>query len=158
MAHGYRITYSLSPECTTMLAITEHLTIPENELTYTTSRSSGPGGQHVNKVSSRVTLLFNVTASPSLSEDQKRLIRTRLATRVSREGILRVVSQAHRSQAANREEATQRFIALLRSAVTRKPRRKKTTPPAAATQRRLDTKKQRSQVKQRRAKPTEWDA
>ena len=137
-----------------MPVITEHLTIPDNELTYTTSRSSGPGGQHVNKVSSRVTLVFDVTASPSLSENQKRMIRTRLATRVNREGKLRVVSQAHRSQAANREEAVQRFAALIRSALTRQPPRHKTKVPAAARQRRLESKKQRSQVKQRRVKPT----
>ena len=140
-----------------MPVITEHLTIPDHELTYTTSRSSGPGGQHVNKVSSRVTLIFDVTASPSLSENQKRLILTRLATRVNREGKLRVVSQAHRSQAANREEAVQRFAALIRSALRRQPTRHKTKVPAAARQRRLDTKRQRSQVKQRRAKPALQD-
>ncbi len=140
-----------------MPVITEQLTIPDSELTYTTSRSSGPGGQHVNKVSSRVTLLFDVTASPSLSEDQKRRILTRLTTRVNREGVLRVVSQAHRSQAANREEAAQRFAALIRSALTRQPPRRKTKVPAAARRRRLESKKQRGQVKQYRSKPSVRD-
>jgi ribosome-associated protein len=140
-----------------MPVINEQLTIPDSELTYTTSRSSGPGGQHVNKVSSRVTLLFDVTASPSLSEGQKRRILTRLATRVNREGVLRVVSQAHRSQAANREEAAQRFAALIRSALTRQPPRRKTKVPTAVRQRRLESKKQRGQVKQYRSKPSVRD-
>jgi ribosome-associated protein len=111
----------------------------------------------VNKVSSRVTLLFDVTASPSLSEEQKRRILTRLATRVNREGVLRVVSQAHRSQAANREEAAQRFAELIQSALRRQPPRRQTKAPAAAHQRRIESKKQRSQVKQLRTKPTVRD-
>src|SRR5262245_37131442 len=81
-----------------MIDITDYLAIPESELTFTTSRSSGPGGQHVNKTSSRVILRFNVAASPSLSETQKHRLLTRLATRVSKDGVLRVVSQKYRSQ------------------------------------------------------------
>lgn len=140
-----------------MIAITDQLTIPESELTYTTSRSGGPGGQHVNKVSSRVTLRFNVTESPSLSDEQKRLILSRLATRVNKAGVLQVVSQKHRSQTANRDTAVERFIALLRDALARVPRREKTAMPRVARKRRLDEKRQRSQLKQGRAKRATWD-
>ncbi|MDH3603587.1 MAG: alternative ribosome rescue aminoacyl-tRNA hydrolase ArfB [Candidatus Tectomicrobia bacterium] len=133
-----------------MIHITDQLTIPEHELWFTTARSGGPGGQHVNKVNSRVTLWFDVVSSPSLSEIQKHSIRTRLATRVNRDGILRVVSQQHRSQTANRDTAIERFTALLRDALTEAPTRHKTRVTAAAKRRRLDEKKRRSQIKQRR--------
>ncbi len=134
-----------------MIEVMAHLAIPESELTFTASRSSGPGGQHVNKVSSRVTLLFNVAASPSLSDEQKHRILTRLATRISKDGVLRVISQRHRSQMANRQAAVERFVALLREAHTPVPRRKKTTVSAAAKQRRLEEKKRRSRLKRQRA-------
>ena len=141
-----------------MIEITEHLSIPTSEISYATSRSGGPGGQHVNKVSSRVTLLFHVAASPSLSEAQKRLILSRLATRVNQAGVLRVVSQQHRSQATNREVALTRFVTLLRQALKRTPRRAKTAIPAAVKRRRLDDKRHRGQMKQQRTKPDASEA
>ena len=134
-----------------MIDITDHLAIPENEVTFTASRSSGPGGQHVNKVSSRMILRFNVAASPSLSAVQKRRILTHLATRVSKDGVLRVVSQKYRSQSANRQAAIARFVALMCAALTPVPPREQTAVPRAARQRRLEGKKRRSQLKQRRA-------
>jgi ribosome-associated protein len=141
-----------------MLAITDQLAIPDDELTFITSRSSGPGGQHVNKVSSRVTLKFNVRASPRLSAEQKQQILTRLATRIDKEGVLRVVSQKSRSQAMNRQAATERFVALLREALTPPQRREKTTVPLAVKRRRLEEKKRRSLLKQRRTTPVSEDA
>ncbi len=141
-----------------MITITDDLCIPESELTYTTARSGGPGGQHVNKVSSRVTLWFNVAESPHLSDEHKRLIRARLATRINRDGVLRVVSQRHRSQAVNRDAALDRFITLLREALSQAPPRKSTATPAAVKQRRLTEKKYRSQLKQQRGKPGPWEA
>jgi ribosome-associated protein len=96
-----------------VLTINETLTLSERELSYSTSRSSGPGGQNVNKIESRVTVLFDVTGSRTLSEEQKRLIFERLATRINREGVLRVISQKHRTQAANRDEARLRLATLL---------------------------------------------
>ena len=134
-----------------MIPINDSLSIPEPELWYTTSRSGGPGGQHVNKVSSRVTLWFDVTNSPSLSDTQKQLILARLATRINRDGVLRVVSQQHRSQSANREAAVERFTSLLQTALVRTPPRHKTRVPAAVKRRRLEDKKQRSQTKQQRS-------
>jgi ribosome-associated protein len=134
-----------------MLNITESLSIPESELSFTTSRSSGPGGQHVNKVSSRVVLHFNVAASPSLSDEDKRCLLTRLVTRISKDGVLRVVSQKYRSQTANRTAAVARFVALLQAALTPPPVRHKTTVSRATRQRRLEEKGRRSALKQQRS-------
>jgi ribosome-associated protein len=133
-----------------MVAILDNITIPEHELVFTASRSSGPGGQHVNKVNSRVTLQFNVAASTSLSEAQKQRLLTQLATRVSEAGILQVVSQASRSQAANRRTAMARLTALMRDTLTPTPTRKPTDVPSAAKQRRLKVKRHRSRLKQQR--------
>ena len=113
-----------------MINITDQITIPDSEVTFTTARSSGPGGQHVNKVSSRVTLHFNILTSQSLSADQKQRLLSRLRTRISKEGVLRVVAQKHRSQAANRQAAVGRFSALVQEALTpRQPRLQTQTPP-----------------------------
>ena len=135
-----------------MIRVTDTVFIREDELMFTASRSSGPGGQHVNKVSTRMTLLFNVAASPSLSAEQKQRICSRLSTRVSKEGVLRIISQRHRSQAANREATVERFVELLKGALTEQPERKKTTISKKARQRRLNEKKQQSLKKQHRAK------
>lgn len=140
-----------------MIAVTESLSIPEEELTFTASLSSGPGGQHVNKVSSRITLWFNVAGSPSLSEDQKALIAHRLANRIGKDGLLRVICQQSRSQAANRETAIERFVELLRAALKREKPRKKTRVSAAAKQRRLEDKKQRGFLKRERTRKVPLD-
>ena len=136
-----------------MIEINDNLSIPEHELWFTTARSGGPGGQHVNKVSSRVTLWFNVAESPSLSAFQKRRIMSRLASRINQAGELRVVSQQHRSQLANREAAVERFAALLRSALVQEKPRRQTTVPTAVKRQRVEDKKQRGQIKRQRAKP-----
>jgi len=130
-----------------MISITDRLAIPVEELTFTASRSSGPGGQNVNKLSTRVTLLFHVLRSPSLTEDQKQRILTKLKGRVSKDGVLRVSCQKGRSQAANRDGAVERFVELLRQALTRRPPRKRTAIPASARERRLEGKKRRGRVK-----------
>jgi ribosome-associated protein len=131
--------------------INDRLSIPDDELEFTASRSGGPGGQHVNKVSSRVTLWFDVAGSPSLTPDQKRRIRARLATRVSKDGVLRVVCQAHRSQAANRRESGGRFAELLRAALERRKKRRKTVVSAAARRRRVEDKRRRGRLKRQRS-------
>jgi ribosome-associated protein len=133
-----------------MPVITPKLSIPDDELTLTASRAGGPGGQHVNKVSSRVTLRFDVAASPSLTAAQKRRIAERLRTRMSGAGVLRVVSRKHRSQAANRAEAVQRFVDLLRGALKRRRRRARTAVPAAEKRRRLEDKRRRGRLKRDR--------
>ena len=139
-----------------MININDQLSIPQDELSFTASRSSGPGGQHVNKVSTRVTLRFDVANSPSLTLDQKELILARLATRISKEGVLRVVSQKTRSQAANRELALERFVRLLQEALEKRPERKPTKVPSAARQKRLADKRHRSQLKRERSWKEEY--
>jgi ribosome-associated protein len=134
-----------------MIAITGSLAIPVEELTFTASRSSGPGGQNVNKLSTRVTLQFDVLKSPSLTEDQKQRILVKLKSRISKDGVLRVSCQQSRSQAANRDGAVERFVELLRRALTRKRPRRRTAVPASARERRLTEKKRRSRVKAARA-------
>jgi ribosome-associated protein len=133
-----------------MIEIKEGICICEDELIFKASRSSGPGGQNVNKVNTKITLFFDVANCPGLSDTQKRRILRRLKTRADKNGVLRVVSQRHRTQKANRTAAQQRLVELLTAALTRKPIRKKTRVPASAVRRRLEEKKQRSRLKQQR--------
>jgi ribosome-associated protein len=140
-----------------MIDINEDLRIPDNEIEYTFSPSSKPGGQHVNKVSSRVTLIFDVAGSPTLSDDQRRRIRVRLQGRITKDGMLRVVSQRYRSQRANRDEARDRFAELLREALKRRRPRKQTTVPGEVRERRLREKKRRARIKEGRARVSEGD-
>ena len=125
--------------------------IPDEELDFTTSRSSGPGGQNVNKVSTRVTLLFDVDHSAALSDRQRELLHERLAGRINRSGVLRVTSQRHRTQSANREAALERFAGLLTEAFSEAPQRVPTRIPAQINEKRLDEKRRRARVKQTRA-------
>jgi ribosome-associated protein len=133
------------------LEIAGGLALPEEEISYVTSRSGGPGGQNVNKLETRVTLRFDLAASPSLSEEQKARLRERLATRITRAGVLHVTAQKHRSQGANREAALERFTELLREAMLEETPRKKTRIPRAVHRRRVDDKKRRGQRKQERS-------
>jgi ribosome-associated protein len=134
-----------------MIQITRRLSIPKEELKFRASRSSGPGGQNVNKVNTRVTLNFDVVNSPTLSDEQKRRVLRLLANRINRDGVLRIVSQRHRSQAANCTAAMERFAELIGVALRRVPRRRRTQIPLAAKQRRLDTKRHRGRLKQMRS-------
>ena len=133
-----------------MLPVDDNLVLPEYELTYRSSRSSGPGGQNVNKVETRVTLLFDVPGSAVLDEAQKELVRRRLATRINKEGVLRVISQRHRTQNANREAARTRLVELLADALRPRRQRRPTKTPKRARRRRLEDKKRRGELKRRR--------
>ena len=135
-----------------MIKINERTFIPADELIYKASRSSGPGGQNVNKVNTRVTVLFDVANTDYLSDEQKQRILSHLATRTSKEGVLRVVSQKYRTQKANREAAAERLEELLKEALEVKPVRKKTKVPYQKKQRRLEEKKRRSIIKDLRKK------
>ncbi|MBI2212987.1 MAG: aminoacyl-tRNA hydrolase [Acidobacteria bacterium] len=133
-----------------MIVIDEKLSIPEDELRFEASRSGGPGGQHVNTSSTRVTLVFDLEASRALDETAKSAIEKRLSTRISAEGLLRVSVQKHRSQRMNRDEAIERFASLLRAALEEQKPRRKTRPTAGAKARRVDEKKKRGGIKKMR--------
>ena len=139
-----------------MIAIVDGLEIPEHEVDFAVSRSGGPGGQNVNKVSTRVTLRFNVDASEVLSIDQRRLIRSRLATRINKEGILQVTSQRTRSQELNRADVQERFAELLRDALHKEPPRIPTRVSRAAKIKRVEEKKKRTKIKVARSRKG-WD-
>ncbi len=134
-----------------MIEITKDIFINEDKLVFKASRSSGPGGQNVNKVNTRVTLFFDVSGCETLSDMQKQRIFTRLSTRADKDGVIRVVSQKFRAQNANRRAAVERLQELLRAALKTKPVRKKTKVPEHARLRRLEEKKQRSILKRQRA-------
>lgn len=119
-------------------------------ITVHTSRSPGPGGQNVNKLNTRVTLLFDVVACTVLSDAQKTRIRESLKTRISRDGLLRIVSSRHRTQNRNRVATQTRLIELLTEATRQKRLRRPTKPTIASRHRRLAAKRQRGEVKQRR--------
>ena len=142
-----------------MLEIKKGIAIRQEEIVFKFSRSSGPGGQNVNKANTRVTLLFDVANAASFSDTQKKQILERLARRADRNGVIRVVSQQHRTQKDNREAAVKRLQGLLQGALKRKPVRKKTKMPEQAKHKRLKEKKQRSALKHQRTKKfsTDWD-
>ena len=134
-----------------MIPIDDTLAIPDEEVTFTTSRSGGPGGQNVNKLETRVTVRFDIARSPSLSDEQRARLAERLATRVTKDGILQVTSQRHRTQGANREAALLRFAELLASALREEAPRKPTRASRASRQRRLEAKRRLGRKKQERA-------
>jgi len=136
------------------LKITAGLEVPLSELRLKFSRSGGPGGQHVNRSATRVELLFDVAGSPSLSDDQRRRVLSRLGTYLSKDGMLRLVCQTHRSQKQNRDEVLGRFAALMRAALAPRRARRPTRPTAASRERRLAAKRHRSRLKRlRRFRP-----
>ena len=135
-----------------MIRIRDDIVISANALVFKFSRSAGPGGQNVNKLNTRVTLLFDVAGCESLTGAQKKRVLRHLATRANKNGVIRVVSQKHRTQKANREATIERLGELLRAALKTKPVRKKTKVPRWARERRLEEKKQRSILKRQRAR------
>lgn len=134
-----------------MIAITNEIYINEDEIIVKVSRSSGPGGQNVNKVNTRVTLFFDVAACEALSQMQRQRVLARLATRADKNGVLRVASQKFRTQSANRTAAMERLCRLLREALTPPPIRKRTRTPARAHEKRLEQKKCRGALKRLRS-------
>jgi ribosome-associated protein len=135
-----------------MIEITDKIFISEDELVFKTSRSSGPGGQNVNKVNTRVTLLFDVANCKSFNDEQKRRVLKHLATRADKSGVIRVTSQKYRTQQANRKAAVEKLCQLLLDGLKKAPVRIKTKVPYAAKLKRLEKKKHRSLLKQHRAK------
>jgi len=128
------------------------LRIPRSELEFRATRSSGPGGQHVNTSSTRVELWWNLERSAALSEPQRTLLRERLANRLDSEGWLRLVESGTRSQLRNREGVTERFAELLERAIRPRRARRATRVPAQEKRRRLEAKRQRAAVKRLRGR------
>ena len=124
-----------------------------NELSFTTSRSSGPGGQNVNKVNTKVTLKFDITHSQVLTEEEKHILSSKLASRLTNDGILILSSQDKRSQLQNKEEVVRKLDKLLAKALEKKKTRKATKPSKGAVQNRIKKKKQHSEKKKWRQKP-----
>ena len=129
------------------IRVTRSVSIDPGEVELRVSRSSGPGGQHANKAETRVEAVFDVEASPSLTETQRRRVIARAGA------VLRAVAQDERSQARNRELAVERLVAKLAAALRVERRRVPTKPTRAARERRLEEKKRRARLKRGRAAP-----
>ena len=125
----------------------------EREFIFTTSRSSGPGGQNVNKVNSKVELRFSIHQSIVLSDFEKHRLLNRISHNLISTGELVFVSQTYRSQQRNKEDAIERFFFYLAQTLTRKKRRKPTKPTRASVEKRLNKKRNLSQIKQKRKRP-----
>lgn len=133
-----------------LIPINARLAIPRAELELKATRSGGPGGQHVNTSSTRIELVWNVTSSPSLWEDERVRLLEKLAHRLDGEGQLRIVAQGERSQLQNREAAIARFAEVVAKALVVPKRRKATRPTKASKEKRLQGKKQRGALKRER--------
>lgn len=138
-----------------MIRITDDISIAEDEIVESFVRSSGPGGQNVNKLSTAVQLRFDVRRSPSLPNDVAIRLMRLAGRRLTREGVLVLTAQAQRSQERNRAEALERLVELVRAAAIKPLLRRPTKPSAAAERRRVESKKRRGGVKAlRSSKPT----
>lgn len=123
------------------------------ELGFKATRSSGPGGQHVNKTSSKIELSFNLGHSLSLSENEKKLLKVKLVSKLTKENVLIIFCEETRSQHKNKEISIKRFLELLKTNLTRPKKRQKTKPSKGALKRRVETKKRTSIKKALRKKP-----
>lgn len=130
--------------------VNARLAIPRSELALKATRSGGPGGQHVNTASTRIELVWDVAASPSLSDAQRARLLDKLAPRLDAGGRLRLVSQGERSQLQNREAALERLAGIVRRALVVPRARKATRPTKASREKRLREKKLRGQLKRER--------
>jgi ribosome-associated protein len=135
-----------------LLEVRPDLKIPEDELVLQVSRASGPGGQKVNKTSSRVTLRWRVATSTALSERQRARLLSRLGSRLTRDGELVLHAQRSRSQASNREQARTRLVELVRGALVERAPRRPTAPTRGSRERARTAKRHRSARKRTRAR------
>jgi ribosome-associated protein len=142
---------------TAMIRITDDISIDEREIEESFVRSSGPGGQNVNKLSTAVQLRFDVRRSPSLPNDVAIRLMRLAGKRMTKDGVLVMVAQNHRTQERNRAEAQDRLVALIREAAVRPAKRIATKPTKAGRERRLEGKKVRAAIKGMRSKRPSMD-
>jgi len=133
-----------------VIRVTSAIAIEEKELRFAFKRSSGPGGQNVNKVSTAVQLRFDAAHSPSLPDRVRERLIALAGSRVTKDGVVLIEASRHRTQERNREDAVARLIALIRAAARRPKRRRTTKPTRAARERRLEEKQRRSRTKRAR--------
>jgi ribosome-associated protein len=135
-----------------MLLVSRSINLPESELVVRFLRADGPGGQHVNRTESAVELRFDVLNSPSLPEEVRARLLARSDRRMTGEGVLVIQARRFRDQSRNREDARERLVEILRSALVAPKKRVATKPTRASKQRRLEGKLQRAKVKQNRSR------
>jgi len=130
-----------------MIRITDHIALDESELVESFIRASGPGGQNVNKLSTAVQLRFDVRGSPSLTDEVRARLERLAGRRLTRDGVLVITAQNHRTQERNRADALDRLVELIRAAAVRPVPRRPTKPTKASRRRRVDDKKRRGSIK-----------
>ena len=140
-----------------MLEVNERIQIPDSEFTFAFSRSSGPGGQNVNKVCSKALPTWDATWSPSIPQDVRERFLLRYRRRITKEGLLQITSQRYRDQGRNTQDCLNKLAELLRSVAVAPTKRKPTAPSRGAKQRRLQDKHVRSDKKQSRRPPNPGD-
>src|SRR5690348_859961 len=139
-----------------MIQVTDTISIDDSEISESFVRSSGPGGQNVNKLSTAVQLRFDVRQSPSLPNDVAIRLMKLGGRRITKDGVLVIIAQSHRTQERNRADAQARLIALIQEAAVKPVQRRATKPTKASKQRRIEGKKHRSSIKGMRASKN-WD-
>lgn len=137
-----------------LIEITNRVQIASSEISLSYARSGGPGGQHVNKTSSKVVLRWNAMSSEALSEHDKRWLWKRLASKLTESGELIVTSEKGRDQSRNVDDAVRKFAQMIREAIKRPTPRRKTRPTRGSKERRLQSKRQRSSTKKMRKRPS----
>jgi ribosome-associated protein len=140
-----------------MIRVTDSISIDESELEENFVRSSGPGGQNVNKLSTAVQLRFDVRGSPSLPNDVAIRLMRLAGKRMTKDGVLVLIAQNHRTQERNRAEAMERLVALIEEASIKPTVRRATKPTKASKERRIEGKKRRSGIKNLRQSKPGWD-
>ena len=139
------------------IRITDDISLADSEIEESFVRSSGPGGQNVNKLSTAVQLRFDVRGSPSLPNDVAIRLMRLAGKRLTKDGVLIIIAQTNRTQERNRADAMERLVALIKQAAVKPVKRIATKPPKASREKRLDGKKKRGNIKGLRQSKASWD-